>query len=145
MRRSLPKAISHDDQLSVVGHLDELRTRLFVSLAALAVAFGFCFWQNQALLNLINAPLSAQTQQQVRDGHGPLGSTYSVQLDARDVAVQLRAVVGVLAAEPGQPQAAKGALANPGTRPAGDEKSLSAPPRGKKPITLGIGEPFTTT
>jgi sec-independent protein translocase protein TatC len=145
MRRSLPRAIAHDDQLSVVGHLDELRTRLFVSLAALAVAFGFCFWQNHALLNLINAPLSAQTQQQVRDGHGPLGSTYTVQLDARDVAVQLRAVVGLLATEHGQPPAAKVALTRAGTSLARDVKSLSAPPEGNKPITLGIGEPFTTT
>ncbi|HTX46717.1 MAG TPA: twin-arginine translocase subunit TatC [Solirubrobacteraceae bacterium] len=145
MRRSLPRAIAHDDQLSVVGHLDELRTRLFVSLAALAVAFGFCFWQNHALLNLINAPLSAQTQQQVRDRHGPLGSTYTVQLDARDVAAQLRAVVGVLATEHGQPPAAKVALTRAGASLARDVKSLSAPPEGNKPITLGIGEPFTTT
>ncbi len=62
------------------------------------VAFGFCFWQNHALLRLINSPLAHQTQQQVRDGHGPLGATYQVQRSARDVAVQLHAVVGVLRA-----------------------------------------------
>src|ERR1700728_1536277 len=99
MSLSLPKRLSHEDQVSVVGHLDELRTRIIVSLAALAVAFGFCFWQNHALLNLINKPLAHQTQQQVREGNGPLGATYKVQLGARDVAVQLRNVVGVLASE----------------------------------------------
>ena len=84
----------HDDHLSVVEHLDELRTRLIVSLAALAVAFGFCLWQNHALLQLINRPLAHQTQKQVRDGHGPLGATYTVQQSARDVATQLQTVAG---------------------------------------------------
>ena len=73
------KPVEHDAQMSVVGHLDELRTRLIVSLLALAVAFGFCFWQNHSLLHLINAPLAHQTQQQVVEGHGPLGATYTVQ------------------------------------------------------------------
>jgi sec-independent protein translocase protein TatC len=141
MSLSLPKRLSHEDTASVVGHLDELRTRIIVSLAALAVAFGFCFWQNHALLNLINKPLSHQTQQQVRDGNGPLGATYKVQLGARDVAVQLRNVVGVLATEHVNTKALSTATASL-TR---DIKTLSAPPTGDKPITLGIGEPFTTT
>jgi sec-independent protein translocase protein TatC len=142
MRRSLPKAISHGDQLSVVGHLDELRTRLFVSLAALAVAFGFCFWQNHSLLNLINRPLAHQTEAQVRAGHGPLGATYTVQRSARDVAVQLRGVVRVVGSEH---PAAHRALAGVGSALNRDIARLSAAPQGDKPITLGIGEPFTTT
>jgi sec-independent protein translocase protein TatC len=144
MRRSL-RSIAHDDRLSVVGHLDELRTRLIVSLAALAVAFGFCFWQNHQLLHLIDTPLAHQTQQQVRDGHGPLGATYSVQLSARDVAVQLRTVAGVLASSQGVPAAAKVSLAHAGTSLNQDVRRLSAPPEGDRPVTLGIGEPFTTT
>ena len=144
--RSALRSISHDEQLSIVGHLDELRTRLFVSLAVIAVAFGFCFWQNHALLRLINSPLAHQTQQQVRDGHGPLGATYEVQRSARDVAVQLHAVVGVLRS-PSQHQnaAAQAALARASARLDRDVAALSAPPRGDRPVTLGIGEPFTTT
>jgi sec-independent protein translocase protein TatC len=140
------RAIGHDEQLSVVGHLDELRTRLLVSLATVAVAFGFCFWQNHALLHLIDSPLAHQTQQQVRDGHGPLGATYQVQRSARDVAIQLRSVVAVLRA-PGQHQStvAQATLARVGTGLARDIAGLSAPPRGDRPVTLGIGEPFTTT
>jgi sec-independent protein translocase protein TatC len=140
------RSISHDDQLSVVGHLDELRTRLIVSLATVVVAFGFCFWQNHALLHLIDSPLAHQTQQQVRDGHGPLGATYQVQRSARDLAVQLHAVVDVLRA-PAQHQstAAQAALARAGTGLDRDIANLSAPPRGDRPVTLGIGEPFTTT
>jgi sec-independent protein translocase protein TatC len=140
------RSIPHDAQLSVVGHLDELRTRLLVSLAAVVVAFGFCFWQNHALLHLIDSPLAHQTQQQVRDGHGPLGATYQVQRRARDLAIQLHAVVNVLRA-PAQHQstAAEAALARVGAGLNRDIAGLSAPPQGDRPVTLGIGEPFTTT
>lgn len=138
--------INHDERLSVVGHLDELRTRLIVSLIAVAIAFGFCFWQNHALLRLIDRPLAHQTQQQVRDGHGPLGATYQVQRSARDIAVQLRSVVGVLGG-PGQrvPAPARAALMHAGAGLDRDISRLSAPPQGDRPVTLGIGEPFTTT
>jgi sec-independent protein translocase protein TatC len=51
------KPVSHDDRLTVVEHLDELRTRILVSLAALGVAFALCFWQNHQLLHWLNKPL----------------------------------------------------------------------------------------
>jgi len=38
--------------MSAVDHLEELRARLIVSLLALGVAFGLCFWQNHQLLRL---------------------------------------------------------------------------------------------
>jgi sec-independent protein translocase protein TatC len=43
MKRSL-RPIGHQDRLSLVDHLDELRNRLIISGVVLAVAFGFCFW-----------------------------------------------------------------------------------------------------
>lgn len=138
------RSVEHDEQLSVVDHLDELRTRLIVGLAVVGVAFGLCFWQNHALLRLVNAPLAAQTQQQVREGHGPIGATYTVQQSTRDVAVQLRSVVGILA-NSNEPPQVKTALTHAGTSLSRDVKRLSTPPAGDKPITLGIGEPFTTT
>lgn len=136
---SMPIAIrrvTHDDQLTLVGHLDELRSRIIVSLVAVAIAFGFCFWQNNALLHLINRPLAQQTEQQVRDGHGPLGATYRVQQSTRDVAVQLRTVVAALN---------KPSLHHVSASLDRDITQLSAPPQGDRPVTLGIGEPFTTT
>ncbi len=140
------RPISHDERVSVVSHLDELRTRIIVSLLAVSVAFGICFWQNNRLLHLIDTPLAHSTQAQVKAGHGPLGATYQVQLGARDVAVQLRSVVSILDA-PGQRQspAAAAALQHVGVGLAGDIKRLSAPAQGDRPVTLGIGEPFTTT
>jgi sec-independent protein translocase protein TatC len=138
------RPLAHEEQLSVVGHLDELRTRLIISLATLAVAFGICFWQNGNILHIIDTPLSHQTQQQVRAGHGPLGATYTVQRGARDTARQLDAVVAILERDNHQPGVAA-SLSQVRRSLQRDVKRLSAPPTGDKPVTLGIGEPFTTT
>jgi sec-independent protein translocase protein TatC len=51
------KPISHEDQVSLVDHLGELRERLVVSLAAFGVAFALCFWQSDRLLELASGPL----------------------------------------------------------------------------------------
>lgn len=51
------RAVKHDDQLTLVEHLDELRTRLIVSIAVLTVAAALCFWQNNLLLEIANRPL----------------------------------------------------------------------------------------
>jgi sec-independent protein translocase protein TatC len=51
------KAVSHEDRLTLVEHLDELRTRIIVSLAVFGVAFALCFWQNHTLLDIANGPL----------------------------------------------------------------------------------------
>ncbi len=75
------RPIGHDDHLSIVDHLDELRSRLIICGAVLVVAFGFCFWQNQALLKILNRALPASpktsanhlsglTSDSVRAAHG---------------------------------------------------------------------------
>jgi sec-independent protein translocase protein TatC len=51
------KAADFDERLTLVEHLDELRTRIIVAGAAFAVALGLCFWQNDLLLDLANRPL----------------------------------------------------------------------------------------
>ena len=55
VRRIRP--ISHDDRLSVVDHLDELRGRLIVAALAFVVAWAFTGWQNHLVLEIVNAPL----------------------------------------------------------------------------------------
>jgi sec-independent protein translocase protein TatC len=55
VRRIRP--IAHDDQLSVVDHLDELRHRLIISLVAFCVAWALATWQNHLVLEIVNAPL----------------------------------------------------------------------------------------
>jgi Tat protein translocase TatC len=51
------RAVSHEDRLTIVEHLDELRTRIVVSLVVFGVALGLCFWQNDMLLELATKPL----------------------------------------------------------------------------------------
>jgi len=51
------RPVSHQDRLTVVEHLDELRARIIVCLVVLAVAFGLCFWQNALLLEIASNPL----------------------------------------------------------------------------------------
>jgi len=53
------RPVRHEDTLTLVEHLDELRTRIIVSVAAFGVAFGLCFWQNHEILKLLNDPLPA--------------------------------------------------------------------------------------
>jgi sec-independent protein translocase protein TatC len=44
-------------ELTIVGHLEELRVRLLVPLAAFGAALALCFWQNGLLLRIADAPL----------------------------------------------------------------------------------------
>jgi sec-independent protein translocase protein TatC len=52
------RPIGHEDKLTLVDHLTELRKRLLISAATLVVAFGFCFWQNNAILNIFTKPVT---------------------------------------------------------------------------------------
>jgi sec-independent protein translocase protein TatC len=49
--------VDFEDRLTLVEHLDELRTRIVICLAALTVVFGLCFWQNHLLLEIANRSL----------------------------------------------------------------------------------------
>lgn len=62
------KAVSHEDRLTLVEHLDELRTRLFVCLAALGVALALCFWQNHLLLEIAQGPLPSNHDELITFG-----------------------------------------------------------------------------
>jgi len=57
MRRVKP--IAHEDQVSLVEHLDELRACIVVTLSVFGVALALCFWQNHLLLELAAGPLPA--------------------------------------------------------------------------------------
>ena len=64
------RPIGHEDRLSIVDHLDELRTRLIICLAALSVAFAVCFWQNHALLDVLNRALPENSGVTTQQGLG---------------------------------------------------------------------------
>jgi sec-independent protein translocase protein TatC len=138
--------VGHEDRLSLVDHLDELRTRLILSAVALAVAFGFCLWQNHALLKIINEPLKSQTQKQVAKGQGTVGQAVLAQQGVLKVAGEEERALTTLA-EPGSGLSSQarsqlvpliGALKS-------DVAKIPRNPPGDNPVTLGVGEPFTTT
>lgn len=51
------RAADFEDRLTLVEHLDELRTRIVICISTLLVAAGLCFWQNHLLLEIANEPL----------------------------------------------------------------------------------------
>jgi sec-independent protein translocase protein TatC len=51
------KSARFDDRMTLVEHLDELRTRIVLSAVVLVLAVVFCFWQNHELLEIANEPL----------------------------------------------------------------------------------------
>jgi len=135
--------IGHEDQLSIIDHLDELRSRLIICAAALVVAFCVCFWQNHALIDALNRalPPAAKTglgaQQRVNNDLASFFADFQKQLSVAGSG--LHGVSGVPASVPSSLERA--------ARDAGHiskllPKDASAQ---EKPITIGVGESFTTT
>ena len=57
--KRLPRRLRHGEEATLVEHLDELRSRIFVSLGALVVGFAVAFVFHRHLLHWLNAPLPA--------------------------------------------------------------------------------------
>jgi sec-independent protein translocase protein TatC len=53
----LPRRLRHGEEATLVEHLGELRARLIISLAALAVAFAVAYGFHGDILNWLNRPL----------------------------------------------------------------------------------------
>ena len=95
--RAALAAVNHEDRLSFVEHLTELRARLIVSAAAVVVAFGFAFWQNHALLNVLNRPLAQATAGALQHSRGPLAQSARIQQRLRVALDRQRAAFDLLA------------------------------------------------
>jgi sec-independent protein translocase protein TatC len=140
------RTIGHEDRLSLVDHLDELRKRLILSAIALAIAFGFCLWQNHALLEIVNEPLTSQTKKQVAKGQGTVGQAVLAQQGLLRVAEHTQAALTVLA-KPGSGLSSQARAEIPALVASlkADVAKIPRGSQGDKPVTLGVGEPFTTT
>src|SRR4029077_1825043 len=90
------RPVGHEDRLSLIEHLDELRSRLIVCLAILAVAIGVCFAFNGTLRTIINRPLERTTQANVNKGRGPLGQVAKVSQGVRAIGGDLSSVIRIL-------------------------------------------------
>jgi sec-independent protein translocase protein TatC len=135
------RPIGHEERLSIVDHLDELRSRLIVCGIALVVAFGFCFWQNQALLKVLNRALPATPSTSANHISGLTGDS----VKERKALEQASAYLRQLSASSTQSAPDKARFA--GAAHSLDAAASSLPQSQPKrlPITIGVGEPFTTT
>jgi sec-independent protein translocase protein TatC len=137
------RPIGHDDRLSIVDHLDELRGRLIVCLAALLVAFGICFWQNGRLLDVLNRALPQIPA--VSAQHG-LASIPNASARQRTADLQQAQLDRELAGASGLSAAARQQAAHAAQTLTAAARALPKTLQTKeKPITIGPAEPFTTT
>jgi sec-independent protein translocase protein TatC len=134
------RPIGHEDRLSVIDHLDELRSRLIAAGIFVVVIFAVCFWQNGKLLDIVNKPLS-----QVHASASHLSTVTSHQVSERHGLIAAAGAAGRLSAAPSLTPYVRSQL---GQLERGLTEAYQALPKHSqrdKPITIGVGEPFTTT
>lgn len=140
------RPIGHEDRLTVVDHLDELRTRLIICGVTLAVAFGICFWQNGALLDVLNKPLKESTPTaQDSKGNGRLAQVAAAQQEVQKGLTATARSLTILTGADGLRPADRRALAAAAAQVAAAARALPATTPPRVPITTGVGEPFTVT
>jgi sec-independent protein translocase protein TatC len=106
----------------------------------LVIAFGFCFWQNQRLLDALNRALPATPATSQNHISGLTGDSVNERkglLKAAAADKQLAASTANPALKQSYLQAAAGLTEAAQALPSSTGKRL--------PITIGVGEPFTTT
>jgi sec-independent protein translocase protein TatC len=142
----IARPITHEARLPLLTHVGELRMRLIVCVATLAIGFGFAFWQNHAILNVLNRPLAKASAGALAHSHGPLAQTARAQAGLRVALDRQRSAFELLArGSTRQSPAARRALASAAQA---DAAALAVTPgelQGRQPVTLGIGEPFSQT
>ena len=135
------RPVSHEARLSIVDHLDELRSRLFVCLIALGIAFGICFWQNQALLSVLNRPLPKSVTNEANHLSGLTSDSVKASHEFSKAAKQFGALAGL----PNMTSQERTILNSIRTDVQSAADALPRTLPKNVPITIGVGEPFTTT
>jgi sec-independent protein translocase protein TatC len=138
--------VQYDEHLTLVEHLDELRTRIIVSLAFVAVAFAVCFWQHDALLHLLEHPLSKELSSLNKKGIGTQGQIGTAWAGIHGLGGVINTALGQLGA-PGShlPASLRHAFSADQAKLRAALKLVPGSPPAPLPTTLGIGEPFTVT
>src|SRR5215218_4981309 len=139
------KPIGHEDRLSLVEHLDELRTRILICVAVFSLAFGVCLWQDDFVLDTVNEPLAKTANNKPCDEtRDPLEQADCWQQAQKKVNEQIAGTARALAADAGD-DAALRAQAQDLAAAASAAAASSPQTSTKRPVTLGVGEPLTAT
>jgi sec-independent protein translocase protein TatC len=124
------KPVGHEDRLSLVEHLDELRTRIVLALAAFAICFGLCLWQNDRILDALNEPINQTSFKQCDTSRDTFEQQACFNKELKALALEnaeyFRASSPALAAR-------------------WEKVAESVPNASRLPVTLGVGEPFFQT
>jgi sec-independent protein translocase protein TatC len=153
------RPIGHDERLSLVDHLDELRNRLILCVVVFFVAFSVCYWQNGWLLETVNKPLeTTQNLNGKQHSQDPLEQSATFQIasgrafTATGAALaSVNVVVKRFEDRPGVSRADLAVLRATERALAGAVKAQRAAAaavptnRERLPVTLGVTEPFVTT
>jgi sec-independent protein translocase protein TatC len=136
------RPIGHEDRLSLVEHLDELRTRIIIGLVFFLAAFALCFWQNDRILDIMDRPLEKSAFH--KNSEDPLERTAAYQQSLKQLSLQLAVVSREMARSDDvspELQSEFAALSKQATATAAVAPKAAA----RRPVTLGVGEPFTVT
>ena len=129
------RAVAHDERLTLTEHLGELRARLLLSVAVLAVLFAGCLWQSRSLLHVLNVPLA-----QLRASSPAEGARGELPQALARSAGAFTQLAHATSLAPADQRAALDAARSL----AAASRSL-ARPDARAPVTLGLGEPFSTS
>jgi sec-independent protein translocase protein TatC len=153
------RPVGHEERLSLVDHLDELRSRLIYCIVAFVVCFSVCYWQNEWLLQTINKPLqSTQNLDGKKRSKDPLEEAARFQIRTgaaqKQLAQTLTTMRRYLASSgarenlsPREQAALQAVLVSLDKAATTQQVAADAVPtnKGRQPITLGVTEPFVTT
>jgi sec-independent protein translocase protein TatC len=110
---------------------------------AFSVAFGICLWQNHEVLHIMNRSLENATKHKT-GSKDPFEQSAAFDATLKNFAKSSQALSSALARDE---------AVDPATRAAAQENAraaaaavVAAPKfQGRRPVTLGVGEPFTAT
>ncbi len=160
-RRLAP--IGHEDQLTLVDHLQELRNRLVSSLIFVTLVFVFTFWQSERVLGFITQPVdnalstTKNNEDSKKKDADEVQFAYQTAVSAallalKDDSADLTKAVGALKASKTvrADRELTASIATLQDRIAKRAKvlnqlKLTAPSIDRRPITLGVTEPFLVT
>jgi len=136
------RPIAHEDRLSLVEHLDELRTRIIICIAGFLAAFAVCFWQNDAILKIMDRPLERSAF--TKGSEDPLERAAVFQQAEKRLFLQWELLSREMARSDELSPALRERWAQMGEL---SRATADAAPKatGRRPVTLGVGEPFTVT